>query len=453
VTTSLRARLFLGLTGFVLITGLAAGLWAFHWAYDEAIEFQDSLLMQVGTLAVRTHIQVEDPVLNGVDKEAQVVIEYLGPGSAAAPGILTSAGLSADAPDGLQTVTQGAESWRILLQTRNDGSRVAIGQSNDYRDEIAHGSAIRTVIPLAVLFPCLMLLVGAVIRTSFRPVSQLAAELDTKRTDHLQRLPIDGMPNELLPFIESINRLLDRIGAMFDQQRRFVADAAHELRTPITALSLQIENLEHGDLPPDTRERINSLKDGARRSRRLLEQLLALARFEANTELTPPITRLDHVSRDVVSETLQRVSARNIDLGFERCDPVAVRADAASLAALVRNLVENAVRYTPDNGRIDLVIGEDGDQALFQVSDSGPGIDKADMPRIFEPFFRSARAVGEGTGLGLSIVERICKRLSGTVAVENIGKQAKPAGLRVTVRMPKSAKTKTTEPAATLSLS
>jgi two-component system OmpR family sensor kinase len=279
-------------------------------------------------------------------------------------------------------------------------------------------------------------------------VSQLAAELDAKRTGHLQRLPIDGMPNELLPFIESINRLLDRIGAMFDQQRRFVADAAHELRTPITALSLQIENLERGDLPPDTRERINSLKDGARRSRRLLEQLLALARFEANTESTPTITRLDHVSRDVVSETLQRTAARNIDLGFERCDPVAVRADAASLAALVRNLVENAVRYTPENGRIDLVIGEEGDQALFQISDNGPGIDRADMPRVFEPFFRSAGAVGEGAGLGLSIVERICKRLSGTVVIENIGKQAAPAGLRVTVRMPL-----TTESAATLSLS
>jgi len=448
VTTSLRARLFLGLTGFILITGLAAGVWGFNWAYDEAIEFQDSLLLQVGTLAVRTHIPVEESVLHGVDKEAQVVIEYLAPGSAAPPGILTSAGLSPDAPDGLQTITRGTESWRILLQTRADDSRVAIGQSNDYRDEIARGSAIRTVIPLAVLFPCLMLLVGAVIRTSFRPVSQLAAELDAKRTGHLQRLPIDGMPNELLPFIESINRLLDRIGAMFDQQRRFVADAAHELRTPITALSLQIENLERGDLPPDTRERINSLKDGARRSRRLLEQLLALARFEANTESTPTITRLDHVSRDVVSETLQRTAARNIDLGFERCDPVAVRADAASLAALVRNLVENAVRYTPENGRIDLVIGEEGDQALFQISDNGPGIDRADMPRVFEPFFRSAGAVGEGAGLGLSIVERICKRLSGTVVIENIGKQAAPAGLRVTVRMPL-----TTESAATLSLS
>lgn len=435
MTTSLRERLFVGLTSLVFVTGFGAGLWAFNWAYDEAIELQDSLLMQLGTLAVQTPLRADEPVLHGVDKEAQVVVEEFKPDVQATSGILPLANLPADAPDGLQTVT-GAEQWRILIKTRADGSRLAIGQSGEYRNEIAHGSAIRTVIPIAVLFPCLVLLVGMVIRTSFRPLARIVAELDAKKTDHMEKLPVDGIPNELLPFIESINRLLDRIGALFDQQRRFVADAAHELRTPITAMGLQIENLEHVDLSPDARERIGMLKNGARRSTRLLEQLLTLARFEASSETAPPVARLDHVSREVVADALQRASARNIDLGFERCEPVAVRANPASLAVLMRNLIENAIRYSPDNGRIDLVVGGEGGKAVFQVSDNGPGIAQADMPRIFEPFFRGTRPVGDGTGLGLSIVERICKRLKGTVTVENIGQQDTPIGLRVTVQVP-----------------
>ena len=439
MTTSLRARLIAGLSGLVLLTGLAAGGWAFRWAYDEAIEFQDSLLLQIGTLAARTHFAADQPVLEGVDNDAQVVVEELTSGSTATPGVFTVAGLPSTAPDGLQTLTHRGEQWRVLVQARADGSRVAIGQSSDYRDEIAHGSAIRTAIPIAVLFPCLMLLVGAVIRTSFRPVSRLAAELDAKRSGHLQKLPTEGMPNELLPFIASINRLLDRIATTFDQQKRFVADAAHELRTPITALSLQIENVENASQPAEVRERLAILKDGARRSARLLDQLLTLARYETSSPAPSPVTSLDKVARDVVAETVERASLRGIDLGFEHCDTIAVRADAASLAVLMRNLIDNAVRHTPDHGRIDLGVTRDSDCAVFQVSDNGPGIAEADLPRIFEPFFRGSASVGDGTGLGLSIVQRIAARLGGSVGIENIGTAAAPKGLRVAVRLPMAA--------------
>lgn len=433
---SLRQRLFVGLTSLIFAAGFGAGIWAFNWAYDEAIEFQDSLLLQIGTLVVRTPIPADEPVLHGVDREAQVVVEEFKPEPPTASSLLPLARLPYSTPDGLQIVADGSEQWRVLLKTRPDGSRFAVAQSGAYRNEMALGSAIRTVIPIAVLFPCLMLLVGTIIRTSFRPLSRIATEIDTKKTNHMQKLPVEGIPHELLPFVESINRLLDRIAVLFDQQRRFVADAAHELRTPITALSLQIENLEHVDLSPDARERIGMLKNGVRRSTRLLEQLLTLARFEASSETAAPVTRLDDVSREVVADALQRASARNIDLGFERCEPVAVRANPASLAVLVRNLIENAIRYAPENGRIDLVVGGEGGKAMFQVSDNGPGLAPADIPRIFEPFFRGARPVGDGTGLGLSIVERICKRLTGTVTVENIGEQGSPAGLRVTVLVP-----------------
>jgi two-component system OmpR family sensor kinase len=423
----------------VLVTGLAAGVWAFRWAYTEAIEFQDSLLLQIGTLAVRTRFPADQPTLDGVDQDAQVVVEELTTGSKTAPGVFTVAGLPASAPEGLQTLVHGTDQWRVLVQTRPDGSRVAIGQSSDYRDEIARGSAMQTALPIAVLVPCLMLLVGAVIRSSFKPVSRLAIELDAKRSDHLEKLPTDGMPDELLPFIASINRLLDRIATMFNQQRRFIADAAHELRTPITALSLQIENVEHATDSPEVRERLAVLKDGARRSAHLLEQLLTLARYETDAPNMPPVTTLDKVARDVVADVVGRTTQRGIDLGFEQCDAVAVRADVASLGVLMRNLIENAVRHTPDKGRIDLSVRQAGGHALFQVTDTGPGIAESELPRIFEPFFRGTGSIGDGTGLGLSIVQRIAERLGGSVTVENIGRPGAVKGLRANVRLPAAA--------------
>lgn len=427
-----------GVTGMVLLTGIAAGYFAFDWAYDEAIEFQDSLLLQVGALAQKAPLPVGDTVLPGVDQDSQLHIEEW-KNDAPSPGVFRSAGLSADAPDGLQTLSHAAAQWRVLILTRNDGSRIAIGQDSDYREEIARGSALRTVVPLGVLFPCLMVLVIAIIRTGFGPVARLAADLDAKQPDHLTKLPANGMPNELRPFIESINRLLDRIGALFEQQKRFIAHAAHELRTPITALSLQIENLDNVEASPDIRDRIKPLREGARRSARLLDQLLTLARFESGRETSGPATRLDFVAKDVLAEAMLCASRRQIDLGFERCDPVSVAADPTSLAIIVRNIVDNAIRHTPDNGRIDLRVGDDAEDALVEVCDSGPGITPADLPRIAEPFFRGSAPKGEGTGLGLSIVQRIIARLNGSLAIENISGPSVARGLRVTVRIPRTA--------------
>jgi len=267
--SSLRARLFVGLVAIILMTGLAAGLVTFRWAFDEAIELQDAILLQVGALAAANPAQAALPPQRDVDIEARVVVnEVRQPQdrSASEDSVLP---LPPDVPDGLQIIGGGGRQWRVLVRTRADGSRVAVGQLTAYRNEIASGSALRTVLPFAVLVPCLMLLVGLVIRYSFRPVSQLAAKLDASGSERLSELPLDGMPEELHPFIASINRLLRRVAVMLDQQRRFVADAAHELRSPLTALSLQAENLDHAQLAPESRARLAVLQSGIRRTAHL----------------------------------------------------------------------------------------------------------------------------------------------------------------------------------------
>lgn len=432
---SLRGRLFAGLAAFILATGLVAGAVTFRWAYAEALEVQDAVLLQVGALAASNHLQTVEVVEHGIEAENRVLVEEWG-----APREAKAAGhglppLPSDVSDGIQTVGQGAGQWRVLVRSRADGSRVAVGQLTAYRDEIARGSALRTVLPFATLVPCLMLLVAAVIDYSFRPVARLARELDASNYDHLVELPLAGMADELRPFIESINRLLRRIAMMIEQQRRFVAAAAHELRSPITALSVQAENLDHAELPQECRGRLTALLTGISRTGHLLEQLLALARYDISGVPEAQIVAFDLIARGVVADLLPAARGRAIDLGFERIEGLAVRADATALAVLIRNLVDNALRHSPDGARVDLSLYAEGANAVLRVEDAGPGICEADLPHVFEPFYRGRQSGGEGTGLGLSIVDRIVKGVSGSVAVENISTPA-GAGLRAAVTIP-----------------
>jgi two-component system OmpR family sensor kinase len=337
--------------------------------------------------------------------------------------------------DGIQTLSGRGEKWRVLVRTRPDGNRVAVGQPTAARDEIARDSALRTIIPLGALVPCLMLLVGVVIHWSFRPVSKLASQLDAKRSDHLQMLPTHGMPIELHPFIASINRLLQRIAVMFDHEHRFIARAAHELRTPITALSIQAENLEHAELAEDRRNRLATLRSGIQRTAHLLEQLLDLAKYDENNLSHVPAVELDRIVKNAVAEFLPLARARSIDLGFDRIENVPVRVNPTGLAVLVSNLVDNALRYSPDGGQIDIGVSRQRDEAVLRIDDTGPGVPEAQLDRIFEPFNRGNRSDGDGTGLGLSIVRRIVDNHQGSISLENATSFGR-TGLRVTVKFP-----------------
>ena len=428
MTHSLRGRLLIGLTAMIVSTGLIAGGLGFQWAFDEAIEMQDSTLNQIGALARTTRFQNDMPINSGVDAEAEVTIEELGN----RPNGSSNARSLWNLQDGLHVVSRDQKPWRVLLGTRPDGSRFAIGQATAMRDEIARDSAFHIVLPLAVLAPCLMLVIALVVWQSLQPMVQLAAQLDARRPDDLSRLSGEGTPRELHPFIASINRLLERIHAMMDQQRRFVADAAHELRTPITAISLQAENLNQVELPPNSRDRLSALKHGARRTTHLLEQLLALARYDMASTPQVPVTSLDHCAKEVVSDCMGSAMERGVDLGFAMIEASPVRAEPAMLSSVVHNLIDNALRHTPPGGRVDVGIYREGAHVILQIEDTGPGIPASDLERVFEPFVRGSRPAEDGTGLGLSIVKRILEQIKGSVALENVPK----SGLRVTVCFP-----------------
>lgn len=437
--SSLRGRLFTGLTIFIVGMALAAGFLAYRSAFDEAIELQDAILLQVGSLVAKNHLSTRLPSEGNIDGEAQVLIEEIKPGAAADVRGNPNSQLPRDLPDGFQTVTHSGTQWRILVRTRSDGSRVAVGQPTANRDEVAQDSALRTIVPLGVLIPCLMVLIAIVVDRTLRPLSRLAERLDAKQTDHLLKLPTEAIPTELLPFVASINRLLERIEMMFDKQRRFVADAAHELRTPITALIVQTDNLEQANLSEDGRDRLKSLKTGIRRTGHLLEQLLALARYDNDTSADGPQTEFGHVLKQVVADLLPAAQDKSVDLGFARIESVSVRLEPVALAVLARNLLDNALRHTPAGGQVDvsLFVENENKTVVLTVEDTGSGIPEADLDRIFEPFFRGSRSRGEGSGLGLSIARRIVDRCHGSIWLANTS-EPNGSGLRVTVRIPRN---------------
>ncbi|WP_163157757.1 sensor histidine kinase [Bradyrhizobium uaiense] len=427
---SLRGRLFVGLTAIILLTGAVGGALAYRWAYSEAIETQDSVLIQIGSFAMSASIRQSRPV-TGIDAEAEVAVVELGEAPRGSADDQRLWGLK----DGLHNDVYHGQPVRVLLRTRPDASRFAVTQRTEIRTEIAGDMAVRTLLPIAALVPCLLLMTAFVIARSFRPMLHLAGDLDASRVDDIGELPVTGAPSELQPFLGSINGLLGRMRVMMDQQRRFIADAAHELRTPVTALSLQAENLASVDMPAETRDRLDALKSGMRRTKHLLEQLLALARQDAAPSPVSARVELDKIAKGIVSDLLPEAAARNIDLGFAVVEAVAVNGDPLSLMSAIRNLVENAIKFTPNGGAVDLGIYREDGMSVIQIEDTGPGIPPQDLARVSEPFFRGGEPSGEGAGLGLSIVKRIVDHATGSVLFENVAGAGR-SGLRVTVRLP-----------------
>jgi two-component system OmpR family sensor kinase len=431
MTYSLRGRLLIGLALVILVTGSAAGAFGYRWAYNEAIEAQDRTLTKIAAFALQTHFPVGQSISSGVGDRARIIIDELG----TTPEQSHRATTLAPFGEGLHDIPLDEAPWRILIRVRPDGTRLAVRQPTSVRDGIARESALYTILPFVAVMPCLMLVLFIIVVQSLRPMVRLAEHLDARKSDDLERLSLDDTPGELHPFIGSINRLLERVQALLEQQRRFIADASHELRTPITALSLQAENLDQVALSDDGRQRLDVLKDGARRTKRLLDQLLTLARHDIGQAPSPAATSLDQCAKDVVADFLPEAANRGIDLGFAEVMPTAVNSDPFSLTTAIRNLVDNSMRFTPRGGRIDISVKDTGTHAVLTVRDTGPGIPDGELDHVFQPFVRGSQPHGDGTGLGLSIVKRIVDRLDGTIAIENV-QDDDAGGCRATIALP-----------------
>jgi two-component system, OmpR family, sensor kinase len=416
---SLRRRLSLWIAGVTILSGLAAGICSFYLAFREAQELQDEQLRQVTLLVERSGKTPGEWVIpagtaKDYDPEGRIVVGLLG--TAGDHPDLPS--LPRRLPEGFQTLESGGTAWRLFVHTLPSGARLAAGQMTVVRDEVARDSGLRTLVPILLLVPALPLLAAWIIRRGLRPVTQLSQQLDQRDDTNLAAISARRVPAEILPFVNSINGLMQRLAAALEQQRRFIADAAHELRSPLTALSVQAENLEHGLASPDGMARVAQLQAGLERTRNLLDQLLSLARRQSGA--APAIeVAFDQLIRQVIEDAMPLAAARRIDLGCKRLEPVSLLAPFEDLMVLARNAIDNALRYTPAGGTVDVSLYEDAGEAVFLVEDSGPGIPAGEEERLFEPFYRLPGNEETGSGLGLAIIRSVADRLGGTATLQN----------------------------------
>jgi two-component system OmpR family sensor kinase len=437
LSESVQLRLSVTLSLAILLVALVASVFAFVSAFEETHEQQDDTLRQVAMLFDRQQMSLnypQGPAIEGDDEESRVIIQYLGD-SQHATGT-TDEVLPLPFPttlaNGLSTVEVAGEAFRVLVHTTSKGQRIAVAQEQDARDKDARESAWRSLLPFLILFPVLLLVVGDLVRKLFRPIGTLAAEIDQRAEQELHPIDEQHLPTEVRPFVVAINRLLARVAQSMDSQRRFVADAAHELRSPMTALSLQADRLAATDMSPMTRERFLPLSRGIERGRKLIDQLLSLAAAQSAADRAPTQLSVHAVYRQVLEDLLPLADAKQIDIGVDSAVDVPVLFNSMDLFTLVKNLVDNAIRYTPPGGRIDLSVMAMPDAVQLQIKDSGPGISLEEQARVFDPFYRSLGTDEAGSGLGLSIVKAIAERTGARVQL-GFTDEVEQRGLCVTV--------------------
>jgi two-component system OmpR family sensor kinase len=407
---SLRNKLLFWLLGAVALVG-AGGAWvSYRNALAEANAFFDyhlrgtALLLrdQAYGFSAAPGLAQEIPDYDFVVQVWTLdgVRVYLSRPHTVLPGLTTL---------GLSTAATPNGRWRVY-GVEAGGRVIQVAQPMNVREQRAAQLALRTVTPYAFLLPALALLIVWIVGRTVRPVRRFAEVLRSRKPDALDPLQGDGLPDEIRPVVPALNDLLARLKESVERERSFIADAAHELRTPLTALDLQVQALRTSVAGGEHGEAVQRLESGVERAARLVEQLLALAREERGRVRDREPVSLSDVAREVIEEMLPLADKRGIDLGMERADALHVNGDREALRVLVRNLVDNSIRYSPAGSRVDVSVERRGGtppRAVLVVTDSGPGIPLAERERVFDRFYRVPGATSAGSGIGLALVRSI----------------------------------------------
>jgi two-component system, OmpR family, sensor histidine kinase QseC len=324
--------------------------------------------------------------------------------------------------------------WRVFVaQGAEQDVRVHVGEQLKSRDDILLAMVRGMLWPMALALPLLALAVWWAVRRGTAPLRALGRSLAERDPGALAPVQVPDAPAEMQPMVDALNRLFERITSMVVAERRFTADAAHELRTPIAAIRTQAQVAL---AEPDAAERAHALRAtlaGCDRATRLVEQLLTLSRLEAGAEPPAALLDLGALAQRVVAELAPRAIAQGQTLGLDAQPGCQLRGNDTLLAVLLRNLVDNALRYSPAGAELRVAVSQAGGQVLLQVDDSGPGLSDAELARLGERFFRVLGTGQDGSGLGWSIVRRIAAAQGASVQV---ARSATLGGLAVTVQWP-----------------
>lgn len=431
---SIRQQLRYSLVGGTLIFSLVAAAALYGQAADEADEQSDLLLRHI---AAAFPAQLTTPAaLAPEELEDDVVMQAWRPDGTLLYSTRPALPLGLQAGIGYKSVTVDHQTWRVYDEVGPDRI-VQVAQPLRVRQEVAANLALRIMLPFVILLAVLAALIFVMVGRALRPLDALARAVAGSSAHALAPVDLQDPPPELVPIIASINGLLDRIDHVMTVQRNFIADAAHELRSPLTALKLQLQLAERASAEPQRLSAYAKLHARLDRAAHLVNQLLTLALNEPGRE-GQPFKRVDlwQLARNTVADQSAVAQARAIDLGVaERNAPVHLSGDADALAVLMNNLVDNALRYTQPGGKVDVSVEHDKGRALLRVIDNGPGVPQEAMARLFDRFYRIEGSGVPGCGLGLAIVKNIAERHGATVS---LAAPAAGPGLVVTVAFPVS---------------
>jgi len=424
---SIRRQLLVALLLALLATGIGASgaTWfAVRKAANDLFDYHlEQMALSLADQTLATPAQAAVPL--GQDYVVQVwdatgVLVYISRTGAPLPLLR----------GGFGSVSLEGNEWRVFTLHTPDRA-IQVAAPADLRSGRATAVALRTLLPILASIPLYGFLIWLIVGQGLRPLTEIAGAIRRRDPASLDPLPERPMPEEVAPMVSELNALLARLREALDKQKRFTADAAHELRSPLTALQIQLDMLARARSADETRDAVDGLRAGVKRAGRLVEQLLTMARLEPQSQANPVPVALDQLLTEVATELEPLAEARRVQLRLSRLEHATIRGEPQGLHALVRNLIDNAVRYTPTGGEVRLALFRDGGVAAVVVEDTGPGIPAADRTRVFDRFFRLPGASAEGSGLGLAIVRQVADAHGATV---ELGDGEAGRGLRVTVR-------------------
>ncbi|HZP87498.1 MAG TPA: ATP-binding protein [Burkholderiales bacterium] len=413
---SLNARLLILLLGVILCVWIATVLFTWFDARHEIDELLDGHLAQAAALLIAqtshdvAEIDVEHAPL--LHKDARKVAfqiweqgRHLRLHSVNAPSVA----LSNDQSGFSDSVVDGTR-WRVFSTwDRSREFLVQVGERADVRAQLARDIAKALLAPLLIALPLLGGLIWLAIRLGLRPLSNLADEVSRRSPDNLKAIDAPTLPSEAAPLVARLNTLLARIQSSLERERRFTADAAHELRTPIAALKAQAQVARMAGDEAGRTHAIDQVIAGADRAGRLVEQMLTLARLEQEHREQWVSCDLSQVAREVIAELAPSAIEKGIAIELTGDDSVRVSAIPGLVHVLMRNLIDNAARHSPPGSRVEVAVQTRAGGAELLVTDNGPGIPAAERAKVFDRFHRLAEAGEGGSGLGLSIVQRIAQ--------------------------------------------
>jgi signal transduction histidine kinase len=424
---SLRRVLLMWLVPLFLIVGAASAAFS-YWSYSTMVrEFMDSQMSQLGeSIALQDeHLMPPTPSPERIHKWGAYVVQVFGADGRLHLSSLPKLAAGPQPGPGFSDVRIDGTSWRVYSTdpSAHGGRRIQVFQSDLFRAHLAAERAGAAIAPVLILLPLAILILWGVSGAMSRAVQDIGRQAAQQDEHTISELPLDRVPHELKPMVASFNSLLARLRDAFATQRRFVQDAAHELRTPITAVALQLENVR-ADMPAGAcQQSFAQLEAGVSRAQRLIDQLLKLSRQEAPVVETVGTVDLRAQLHESMNALIALADQRNIDLGLVGQGPNGPAptwpCSAHDLRSVIDNLLENALRYTPEGGVVDVRLVTDGAKPAIEVIDTGPGIPPDLLPRVFDRFFRVPGGNARGSGLGLAIAQAAAQRCGLRISLRN----------------------------------